>query len=376
MLAAAQARLDAVLSAAPKASAPTEHHLLLKARTLVDADKGDFEAIISSESTDREKDVVLAPAMVTALKAWTKVNKLIPLLWSHSAAPEDVVGHIEPQSARAVNGQVLVSRWINQDTERGKEAWRLVKSGTLGFSFGYLILDAVKRDDGVREIRALDVFEVSATATPMNGTTRVLSWKSRNPARARREDPDRVPTLTELHAREVALGVDGALDRLEDERRMLVPTMDELAQREAALGNLPFIGRLTSLRAPSVDAAVERLRVQMRDEMTRVLSRGSDTGKAYASRRPRRPRDEQRARANQVAAEFELERALTFDPRTWSAPWNVVGSWRTRDELRRPTPLPKPLAVWNVPARDTVSGARPRTVRLPVHEVADRPVSG
>jgi hypothetical protein len=61
MLAAAQERLDAVLSAAPKRRAPTEHHLLLKARTLVDADKGDFEAIISSESVDREKDVVLAP---------------------------------------------------------------------------------------------------------------------------------------------------------------------------------------------------------------------------------------------------------------------------------------------------------------------------
>jgi HK97 family phage prohead protease len=126
--------------------------------------------------------VVLAPAMVTALKAWTEVGKLIPLLWSHSAAAEDVVGHIRPESAKAVSGQVVVSGWIDQSTERGKEAWRLVKSGVLGFSFGYLILDAVKRDDGVREIRALDVYEISATSTPMNGTTRVLSWKSRDAA--------------------------------------------------------------------------------------------------------------------------------------------------------------------------------------------------
>jgi HK97 family phage prohead protease len=236
MLEAAQARLDAVLAAAPKASAPAEHHLLLKARTLVDADKGDFEAVISSESTDREQDVVLAPAMVTALKAWTKVNKLIPLLWSHSPAAEDVVGHIRPESAKAVSGQVVVSGWIDQSTERGKEAWRLVKSGVLGFSFGYLVLDAVKRNDGVREIRALDVFEVSCTATPMNGTTRVLSWKSRDAARARREDPDYVPTHTELLAHEAALGLDGALNRLERNRRMLAPTMDELAQREASTG--------------------------------------------------------------------------------------------------------------------------------------------
>jgi hypothetical protein len=53
------------------------------------------------------------------------------------------------------------------------------------------------------------------------------------------------------------------------------------------------------------------MREQMRDDMTRIL--GGDTGKAV--RTPRRPRDEQRHRANQVAAEFELERALTFDPR-------------------------------------------------------------
>jgi phage head maturation protease len=118
-----------------------------------------------------------------------------------------VVGHIHPESAKAVSGQVVVSGWIDQSTERGREAWRLVKSGVLGFSFGYLILDAVKRKDGVREIRALDVFEVSATATPMNGTTRVLSWKSRDAARARREDPDYVPTHTELLAHEAAMGL-------------------------------------------------------------------------------------------------------------------------------------------------------------------------
>ena len=43
---------------------------------------------------------------------------------------------------------------------------------------GDVVIDAVKRADGVREIRELDVFEVSATPTPMNGDTRVLSTKA------------------------------------------------------------------------------------------------------------------------------------------------------------------------------------------------------
>jgi hypothetical protein len=53
-----------------------------------------------------------------------------------------------------------------------------VKSNTLGFSYGYLILDAVKRADGNREIRKIDVFEISATPTPMSAETRVLDWRA------------------------------------------------------------------------------------------------------------------------------------------------------------------------------------------------------
>jgi hypothetical protein len=90
---------------------------------------------------------------------------------------------------------------------------------------------------------------------------------------------------------------------------MIVPTVDELAAREAALGDLPFVERLLSQRAPDLNGAVARLREQTRDEMTRILG---GSGKAHRSRKPR---DEQRARADKVAQEFELERALTFDRR-------------------------------------------------------------
>jgi hypothetical protein len=72
------------------------------------------------------------------------------------------------------------------------------------------------------------------------------------------------------------------------------------------------VERILNQRAPSLDAAVERLREQTMDDMLRVLGGGGDMGKAHGSRKPR---DEQRARADKVAQEFELERALTFDRR-------------------------------------------------------------
>ena len=153
-------------------------HMTLKAVTTADTDQGTFEAVISTATIDRERDVVVPEAMVKALRAWTKTGKLIPLAWNHSSNAEDIIGHVTPDTVKAVGDEVVASGWIDQATDRGAHAWRLVKSGTLGFSFGYLILDAAKLADGVREIRELDVFEVSATPTPMNGDTRVLGWKA------------------------------------------------------------------------------------------------------------------------------------------------------------------------------------------------------
>ena len=155
-------------------------HLTLKAVTTTTTDQGVFEAVISTESIDRENDVVCPEAMVAALQAWTPSGKKIPLHWNHSSAPEDIIGHVDPQSVKAVAGEGVASGWVDQDTDRGQHVWRLAKSGTLGFSFGYLIPDggAVKRIDGVREIHRLDVFEITATAAPMNADTRVLSTKA------------------------------------------------------------------------------------------------------------------------------------------------------------------------------------------------------
>jgi HK97 family phage prohead protease len=138
--------------------------------TTTTTDQGLFEAVISTESIDRENDVVRPEAMVDALRAWTLTGKKIPLHWNHSSDPEDIVGRVGSESVEAVAGEVVASGWVDQDTDRGRHVWRLAKSGTLGFSFGYLIPDggAVKRADGVREIRKLDVFEITATAAPMN----------------------------------------------------------------------------------------------------------------------------------------------------------------------------------------------------------------
>jgi HK97 family phage prohead protease len=148
--------------------------LLLKA-TVTTTDQGTFSAVISTAATDRENDVVIPAAMVDALQAW---NRPVPLDWNHSSDPEDIVGHITPAAVKAVGDEVVADGEVDLETERGRHVWRLMKKRSIGFSFAYMIIDAVKRIDGIREIRQLDVFAVTATPTPMNNGTRVLATKA------------------------------------------------------------------------------------------------------------------------------------------------------------------------------------------------------
>ena len=149
--------------------------------TTTTTDAGVFSAVISTASVDREGDIVDPAAMVDALKAWAAAGKMVPLVWQHDAHdPEETIGTVDPTTARAVGEEVHVDGHVDQSTPRGEQAWRLVKSGALGFSFGYLIPKggATKNAHGGLNITALDVFEITATLTPMNQDTRVTGWKS------------------------------------------------------------------------------------------------------------------------------------------------------------------------------------------------------
>jgi len=153
-------------------------HLLLKAATTA-ADKGTFTAVISTASVDRDKDIIEPAAMVASLEKWAALGKLVPLAWNHT---DEVIGHIDPATARVKDAEVIADGYIDQSIPRGEEAWRLVKSGTLSFSVGFLFdpkTGATKLKNGRYRVKELDVFEISVIPVgPANNDTRVLSFKS------------------------------------------------------------------------------------------------------------------------------------------------------------------------------------------------------
>jgi phage head maturation protease len=95
-----------------------------------------------------------------------------------------------------------------EDSELAREAWRSLKRNRIGLSFGFLTTDAGRRDDGVKELRAVDLFEITLTGAPANSDTRVLSAKSMTVEAKLYEDPatGRLMNVAELHAHAKAMG--------------------------------------------------------------------------------------------------------------------------------------------------------------------------
>jgi HK97 family phage prohead protease len=283
-------------------------HLLLKATVTAATDEGTFTAVISTAAIDRDKDIVEPSAVVDALHKWVPTGKKVPLSWNHSVAAEDIVGHLNPETAHAVGNEVVADGWVDQSIDHGKHAWRLVKSGTLGFSYGYLVVKATQRKGGGLHIKALDIFEVTATPIPANGETRVLSFKS---AEALAEDakrtareveeqkiPEDVPAaapepeidvLKELQEVKARLAVsEKALEDLKKEQEANVTDKEPVARSvdslrkqanavalEVASGDLPMPPPKAAPKQPEPSLELAELKRRMRDEMLGVLSGGN-----------------------------------------------------------------------------------------------------
>jgi HK97 family phage prohead protease len=240
-------------------------HLLLKAAVTAATDQGTFTAVISTASVDRDGDIVEPKAIVAALEKWAAIGKLVPLAYSHrdpKTGQAVVVGHIDPATVRLEGKEVVSDGFVDQSTERGQETWRLVKSGTLSFSYGYLIPDggATKRSgtkNGLH-ITKLDLYEISVVpVAPANNDTRVLSWK------AKTETQD--AALEALNFVRESLADDKlqqeTKDSLLDQIKALVPEADVTDQEPE--------------KAPSVDP----LRKHARETALRVLSGGVQPSK-------------------------------------------------------------------------------------------------
>jgi HK97 family phage prohead protease len=113
---------------------------------------------------DRGGDVIRKGAFAGSLGSGVAV----PLLWQHK--PGAVIGRIEHLSEDKRGLRVIAELGEGADAAR---AAKLVQGGRLdGLSFGYRVRDA-GRSGGLRELRELELVEVSLVADPMQPKARV-----------------------------------------------------------------------------------------------------------------------------------------------------------------------------------------------------------
>ena len=123
-------------------------------------------------NTDLGGDVVLKGAFRESLSA-----RKPRLLWQHDMGePIGVVtGLVEDQ--KGLHGEFKLSK-----TARGSDAYQLLKDGAVdSLSIGYVASDVEFKDDGTRELKSVDLLEVSIVSLPMNEMALVTAVKQRLP---------------------------------------------------------------------------------------------------------------------------------------------------------------------------------------------------
>lgn len=113
---------------------------------------------------DKGGDIVRKGAFVQSLKE----AQAVPLLWQHR--PGAVIGRIEHLSEDRRGLRVIAELGDGEDARR---AALLLRSKRIdGLSFGYRVREAAK-SGGLRELRELELVEVSLVAEPMQPRARV-----------------------------------------------------------------------------------------------------------------------------------------------------------------------------------------------------------
>lgn len=128
---------------------------------------------------DRHKDKILPGAFKATLEDHVTRQRQIRVLLQHD--PNMLIGGIPPEKAYEDRNGLLVETEINLETQRGREAYALARQGVLiEFSFGFVVKD-YEIQSGIREIKEIDLYEVSLVSEPANIRARVVEVKSVTP---------------------------------------------------------------------------------------------------------------------------------------------------------------------------------------------------
>ena len=127
----------------------------------VDVSERIFKGYASTYDLDQGGDIIVKGAFAKSLA--TNASR-VKVLWQHKT---DVpIG--KPMVMREDDRGLYVEAKIS-DTTTGRDAMTLLRDGVIdSMSIGYIVSESDYKDDGVRIIKELDLFEFSLVSYPMN----------------------------------------------------------------------------------------------------------------------------------------------------------------------------------------------------------------
>ncbi|WP_336250950.1 HK97 family phage prohead protease [Stomatohabitans albus] len=139
---------------------------------------GEFTALVSVfNNVDSVNDRVKPGAFAATLKAWEASGSPIPVIWSHQWADPDMHIGVVTKAEETGDG-LLVEGQLDMENPKARQVAKLLAERRVKeFSFGYDTL-ASNDVDGVRELIALDLFEVGPTLKGANPATVLVDAKA------------------------------------------------------------------------------------------------------------------------------------------------------------------------------------------------------
>ncbi len=124
---------------------------------------------------DNQMDVVIHGAFERTLVE-NKSGQEIKLLWQHDV--REPIGYFT--SIKEDNHGLYVEGYLQQEVQKGREAYALLKSGAVrGLSIGYKVKDySVDHKSGIRIINDLDLYEISLVTFPANEMAKITQVKA------------------------------------------------------------------------------------------------------------------------------------------------------------------------------------------------------
>jgi HK97 family phage prohead protease len=147
------------------------------------ANTGYFNGYASTFDLDRTNDIIVKGAFQKSIAERKNDNRRIAIHWQHDT--KEVLGSISPNNIiETEKGLSIINDGAELDlnVQRAFEIYSLLKNKHIDrMSIGFSIGKSSWRKDGVREIKEIDLYEISIVSEPANLGARVTEVKAAEP---------------------------------------------------------------------------------------------------------------------------------------------------------------------------------------------------